>query len=354
MSAAAAPAPGETFLAEIREQPAALARLLERPEAAAAGRALAERGPRVVRLAAHGSSDNAAVFGVYAFALLAGWTALRDSISLSVYYGAELDYSDSAVVALSQSGQTPDVVEYVERARARGALTIALTNEEDSDLAHAAELVIPLAAGPERAVAATKTYLNELAALALLAGHAAGRGADAAEGLAACCTLLEEAIATVERAVIPAAPPFALVGRMYVIGRGVELATAREIALKLTETCRIVADALTATDFAHGPVAALDPLFPVWVIASRDPALPAAAAAARAAQEVGATVIASGSAAQEIEGAAYRFETPAPPLELLSPLVSVVPGQLFAWALARARGLDPDAPPGLSKVTLAP
>ena len=274
MSGSAAPAPGEIFLAEIREQPAALGRLLERPEAAAAARALAGRRPRVVRLVAHGSSDNAAVFGVYAFALLAGWTALRDSISLSVYYGAELDYSDSAVVALSQSGRTPDVVEYVERARARGALTIALVNEEDSELARVAELVVPLAAGPERAVAATKTYTNELAALALLAGHAGGRGDDVEEGLAACRGLLEDAIAALERAVVPAAASFAFVGRMYVLGRGVELATAREIALKLTETCRVVAEPLTATDFAHGPVAALDPLFPVWVIASDDPAPP--------------------------------------------------------------------------------
>jgi glucosamine--fructose-6-phosphate aminotransferase (isomerizing) len=347
-------AAGEAFLAEIHEQPAALARLLARPEAEEVARALTARRPRLVRLAAHGTSDNAAVFGVYAFALLAGWTALRDSISLSVYYEAELDVADSAVVALSQSGQTPDVVEYVERARSRGALTIALTNEEGSELARAAELVVPLAAGPERAVAATKTYVNELAALALLAGQAGGRGGEVAEGLAACCALLEQAVADLEPAVGQAAVPFAFVGRMFVIGRGAELATAREIALKLSETCRVVAEPLTATDFAHGPIAVVDPLFPVWVIASHDPALPVARAAAEAARAAGATVIASGCAAGEIDGAAWRFATPEPPLELLGPILSVVPGQLFAWALARARGLDPDAPAGLSKVTLAP
>ncbi|MGH2996144.1 MAG: SIS domain-containing protein, partial [Gaiellaceae bacterium] len=168
--------PGELFLAEIREQPAALARLLEQEAAfEAVARALVDHAPQVVRLVGHGSSDNAASYGVYAFGLLPGWTALRDSISLTVYYGARLDLSASAVLALSQSGQTPDVVEYVERARAQGALTIAVTNEPESPLGRAAAAVLPLAAGPERAVAATKTYLNQLAALALLAAGAAGR-----------------------------------------------------------------------------------------------------------------------------------------------------------------------------------
>ena len=125
-----------TFLAEIHEQPAALASLLGHLDGfLAAGRACAERAPAVVRLVGHGSSDAAASYGVYAFGLLPGWTALRDSISLSVYYGAELDFSRSVIVALSQSGRTPDVVSYVERARERGALTVALTNDPCSALA---------------------------------------------------------------------------------------------------------------------------------------------------------------------------------------------------------------------------
>src|SRR5207237_2989460 len=120
----------------------------------AVGRACAERSPTALRLVGHGSSDAAASYGVYAFGLLPGWTALRDSISLSVYYGAELDYSSSVVVALSQSGRTPDVVAYVERARRRGALTVALTNDPGSALPSAAELTLPLEAGEERSVPA--------------------------------------------------------------------------------------------------------------------------------------------------------------------------------------------------------
>jgi glucosamine--fructose-6-phosphate aminotransferase (isomerizing) len=284
---------------------------------------------------------------------LPGWTALRDTISLTVYYGASFDLSSSAVIALSQSGQTPDVVEYVEQTRKRGAFTIALTNDPDSELAKASEAMVPLSAGPERSVAASKTYMNELAALALLAGGAAGRGKEFIEALRVVAALQAGMLESLERAVAPPAVAFTYVGRMYVIGRGLEFATAREVALKLTETCRVAAEPLTATDLAHGPVAALDALFPVWTIASHDESLPAVIDGAARVRQAGATLVASGTAAAEIEGAAYRLPVPDPPLPLLSPLLSVVPGQLFAAALARAKGLDADHPERLSKVTLA-
>jgi glutamine---fructose-6-phosphate transaminase (isomerizing) len=346
--------PGELFLAEVREQPAALARLLEREaEYEAVARTLAAAPAEVIRLVGHGSSDNAASFGVYAFGLLARRTALRDSISLTVYYGAELDLAGAAVVALSQSGRTPDVVEYVRRSRAAGATTIAVTNEPGSPLGEAAAAVLPLAAGPEHAVAASKTYLNQVAALALLAGCLAGRRVETVAALRTVAELLEANLAPLERAVHELAVAFAYVGRMYVVGRGLEYATARETALKLTETCRVAAEPLTATDLAHGPIAALDPLFPVWAIASRDEALPAVVDAVGRARAAGATVVASGSAASEIDGAAYRLPVPEAPEAVLAPLLSIVPGQLFAAALAQAKGLDADRPAGLTKVTLA-
>jgi len=141
---------------------------------------------------------------------------------------------------------------------------------------------------------------------------------------------------------------------MVVIGRGPELATAREVALKLLETCRVAAEPLTATDLAHGPVAALDPLFPVWAIVADDPTLPATLDALSRARRAGATIVATGTAAASVRGVSYVLPLPAVEPPLLSPLLSVLPGQLFAWALARAKGLDPDAPPGLTKVTLAP
>lgn len=345
---------GAQLLAEIREQPTALAHLLEHaPEFDAVARRMRERGPGAIRLVGHGSSDNAASYGVYAFGLLPGWTALRDSISLSVYYGAELDIARACVVALSQSGRTQDVVEYAENARRLGALTVAVTNDPGSALADACEEVLPLGAGAEHAVAATKTYTTQVAALALLAGSAAGEGVRLAEGIRATAQLMSDFLPELERRVTEVAMALAYVGRMFVIGRGPEFATAREISLKLLETCRVAAEPLTATDLAHGPIAALDGLFPVWAIASDDASLGAVREAAERVRTAGATLIASGTAATELEGAAYALPVPAPPISLLTPLLSVVPGQLLAWALAQAKGLDPDRPVGLSKVTLA-
>jgi glucosamine--fructose-6-phosphate aminotransferase (isomerizing) len=356
MSALAAREPpvGSLLLSEIREQPAALERLLRHSdEYAAAAAAARGRGLELVRMVGHGSSDNAASYGVYAFGLLPGWTAFRDSISLSVYYGAEIDLRGSCIVALSQSGETPDVLTYVKRARARGALTIALTNHPDSSLGEAAELVLPLAAGSEHSIAATKTYSNQVAALALLAAHAAGRGDEVVEAIRAVAAQLDGALPGLERRLAELAVAFAFVGRMFVIGRGPEYATAREISLKLLETCRVGAEPLTATDLMHGPLAALDGLFPVWTIGSDDENLPAVREAAERARAAGATLVASGPAAAAISGAAFSVPVPVPALTVLSPLLSVVPGQLFAWALAQAKGLDPDRPNGLSKVTRA-
>jgi glucosamine--fructose-6-phosphate aminotransferase (isomerizing) len=259
----------------------------------------------------------------------------------------------SIVVGLSQSGQTPDVVQYVERARGGGAFTIALTNDPGSELAAHAEAVLPLAAGPEQAIAATKTYVNQVAALGLLAAYAAGEGERFADGLRRTIDQLAELLPGLEQSIPQVAMAFAYIGRMFVIGRGPEFATAREIALKLLETCRVAAEPLTATDLSHGPVAALDPHFPVWTIASADETLPAVLEGAARVHEAGATLLASGDAADLVEHADYVLPTGKAPSSLLAPILSVVPGQVFAWALARAKGLDPDRPNRLSKITLA-
>jgi glutamine---fructose-6-phosphate transaminase (isomerizing) len=346
--------PGSQFLAEIREQPEALVRLVEQKAAfAEVAATMRARTSTLVRLVGHGSSDNAASYGIYAFGLIPRWTALRDSITLTVYYDSGPALGGSTVVGLSQSGRTPDVVEYVSRARADGAFTVALTNDAGSELAQAADAVLPLCAGPERAVAATKTYSNQVAALALLAAHVAGRGDEYAAALHATAALLAAELPRLEQAVAPLAVPFSYTGRMFVIGRGPEYATAREVALKLLETCRVAAEPLTATDLAHGPIAALDSLFPVWAIAADDATLAAVTEAAERIRSAGATLVASGTAAAAVGSADYALPVPTPPLPLLTPILSVVPGQLFALALAKAKGLDPDEPRGLTKVTLA-
>jgi glucosamine--fructose-6-phosphate aminotransferase (isomerizing) len=346
--------PGSRFLDEIREQPEALLRLVDgEAQFARVAAEMRERKAATIRMVGHGSSDNAASYGVYAFGLLPRLTALRDSISLTVYYGAELDMSGCTALVLSQSGRTPDVVEYARQAKRRGAYVVALTNDASSALARESDAVLELRAGDEHAVAATKTYSNQVAALGLLAAHAAGEGEAFGVGIRTLAETMPAFVASVEQRIGSVAIPFAYAGRMFVVGRGPEFATAREIALKLLETCRIAAEPLTATDLAHGPVAALDSLFPVWAIASDDATLPAVIEGVERAREAGATIIASGDAAESIHGADFVLPSPRASTPLLTPLLSIIPGQLFAWALARARGLDPDAPRGLSKVTLA-
>jgi glucosamine--fructose-6-phosphate aminotransferase (isomerizing) len=345
---------GEHFLREIRQQPDVLAALAANDDRIAAiATEIRHRSERPVRMIAHGSSDNAASYGVYAFGLLAGVTAFRDSISLSVYYGAELDVRGSSVLALSQSGRTPDVVDYLERARRRGAFTIAVTNDPGSPLADCADAVLPLGAGTEQAIAATKTYSAQLAALALLAAHTANDGARYHDGLHAQAATLAELLARPRAELTPVIEELAPASRMLVLGRGPEYATARELALKLLETCRLAADALTATDLAHGPVAALDTEFPVWVITANDASLPIVVEAAQRAHRAGARVIATGPASDAIDAASLRIPLPESPLPLLAPLLSIAPGQLVASGLAAAKGLDPDSPGQLAKVTLA-
>ena len=347
--------PGAQMLREIFQQPAVWRALTGHADAYADAAAEARRrGATTIRLVGHGSSDNAASFAVYAFGLLPAWTAFRDSISLPIYYGSQVDLRGSTVVALSQSGRTPDVLEYVQHARARGAFTVAVTNDLDSALAEAAETTLPLAAGPEEAIAATKTYTAQIGALALLAACAGGQREAYVAGIRDAADQLDAALPDLEAATARLARGLRSLDRLFAVGRGPEFSTAREISLKLLETCRVAAEPLTATDLAHGPVAALDVNFAVWAIATRDQSLPTVREAVDRARKTGATVIVSGNAADTVDHAEHVVPVPEPSLPLLAPLLSVAPGQLFARALAAAKGLDPDRPSGITKVTLVP
>jgi glucosamine--fructose-6-phosphate aminotransferase (isomerizing) len=246
------------------------------------------------------------------------------------------------------------VVAYVEEAVARGVLCVAVTNDEASPLADAAQIVLPLHAGAELAVAATKTYTAQVALLALLAAALADRLDEHADALDRTADAVETWLPELEPRLATLAPEFVQVVRMIVVGRGTEYATARELALKLFETCRIAAAPLTTTDLAHGPVAALDALFPVWAVAADDATLPTVVEAVARAHGAGAKVVATGAAASAIVQADVSIPTPAAPAALLAPLLSIVPGQLLASAVAVAKGFDPDRPPGLSKVTIVP
>jgi glucosamine--fructose-6-phosphate aminotransferase (isomerizing) len=346
---------GVTLLrAEIAEQPRVWRALAARGEELAELAArLAGAAPPLVRIAGHGTSDHAAIYASYVLRIALGWTVTRDSISLPLYYDAPAARAGELAIGISQSGETPDVVAWLRAARADGATTLALTNDGSSSLAAAADHVLALGAGVERSVAATKTYTGTLAAFALLAGHGAGRGAETSAALEAAADAAEAALPDLTEAVEPVAAELADAQRMYLSARGLELATAYEVALKLTEVSYLGAKAMSATSMAHGPVAALDATLPLWLVAAPDATLAAVQEAARRALAAGAPVIASGAAADELEGATHRLPAPRAQEPLLSPLLSVLPGQLFAVALALAKGLDPGAPRNIRKVTSA-
>lgn len=338
------------FEAELREQPSVLARLLEvgRPRAEAISARIRERAPRFGVLAARGSSDNAARYGQYLLGIQNGLLAALATPSLFTHYGARPSLADSLVVGISQSGQSPDIVEVVREGRRQGALTLAITNEADSPLAAAAELVLPLEAGTERAVAATKTYTAQLMALAMLS--AAWR--DDAGAWAELEALPAQVAATLEANHKTAAIAESLRehSRLVVLGRGYNLSTAFEITLKVKETSGVLAHGYSSADFLHGPKAILDRTLPVMVVS---PArvfedLDGVTALVR---EQEAPLIAVSDRSEVLAAADVALPLPPGVPEWLSPMVAVVPGQLWALGFSLARGLQPDAPRGLTKVT---
>ncbi|HWT92677.1 MAG TPA: SIS domain-containing protein, partial [Solirubrobacteraceae bacterium] len=248
----------EVLREEILSQPDAWRTLPGRSEEVAeVARALSGLGSPLVRIAAHGTSDHAGIYATYLLRALCGWTVVRDSMSLPLYYGVRAAAPGELAIGISQSGETPDVVAWLARAREGGATTLAITNGDGSSLARGADHVLPLGVGPERSIAATKTYTGTLGVIALLAGHLAGRGAEMAHALAGAADFAESALPALAAEADAVAHAVAESGRMYLVARGIELATVNEVALKLTEISYLGAKAMSATSMAHGPVAAL-------------------------------------------------------------------------------------------------
>jgi glucosamine--fructose-6-phosphate aminotransferase (isomerizing) len=331
--------------AEIAEQPDVLARLLVRegPAVGRIARSLARRDLRFVLIAARGTSDNAARYAQYALGLTCRLPVALAGPSLVTLYESPLSLRGALVVGISQSGRSPDVVETVAAARRAGTPTLAIVNDPESPLARAADDVIPLHAGPERSVAATKTYTAQLLAVALLASSLS-RSRRFAEGLGALPDAVADTLGA-EAAARRVAARLAAASRLVVLSRGLNYPTAHEIALKLKELALLDAEALSGADFRHGPIALAGPDLPAIVVSPPGTATEADLA------ELAAELRRRGSPVLLV-GPAGRGMLPVPRLpELLSPIVAVVPGQLLALHAARARGLDPDNPRGLSKVT---
>ena len=330
---------------EIEEIPEAAARLLERSASVLteAGRGIRDRDPHFVVTVARGSSDHAAGFMKYAVELTAGLAVASVGPSIASIYRASLRLNGSTCLAISQSGKSPDIVAMAETARAGGALTIAVTNTADSPLARASDYAIDILAGPERSVAATKTFVNSAVASLALMAHCT----EDTELLAALARLPEHFRKAIDCDWMPLAGALDGQKSLFILGRGPSFAIASEAALKFKETCAMHAEAYSAAEVMHGPLALVGPGFPVLTLAARDASQQSVAEAADALAAKGAAVFATTDLARSAIGLPH-VATGHP---LTDPLALIVSFYAFVEAFARHRGLDPDAPPNLHKVT---
>jgi glucosamine--fructose-6-phosphate aminotransferase (isomerizing) len=339
---------GDMMAAEIREQPEVFRRVLregdEQIHVVAA--TLRERVPRFVLFVARGTSDHAALYGKYLIETRLGLPAGLASPSSITIYGGTPHYADTLVIAVSQSGGSPDLVGVLEAARAGGASTLAVTNAPDSPVARAAELHLDIHAGLERAVAATKSYTAQLLTLYLCIDAWAGDGDDESARLPARA----ETILAREDELAHLAERYRFAEQIVVTSRGYNLPTALEAALKLMETSYLVAHAFSSADLLHGPMAMVDRGFPIIapvpggkVAASLDGVLDTIAAR-------GADTLILGEPALAARGTvSFPIDDLGP--EILTPILLVIPLQLLALHLALGRGVDPDQPRGLKKIT---
>ena len=333
------------MLDEAREAPQAVARLLreDRERWHAFGVRLRQQPPAALLTIARGSSDHAAHYAAYLIMARLGRLVTSMPMSLVTLYQSRIRCDGLASLAFSQSGQSPDLIGPTEYFRQCGALTCAFVNDATSPLARAAEWLLPLHAGQEASVAATKSFIAQLVAGARLAAC----WEDDATLLAALDALpqaMEQACSTDWSVAVEA-----LRGsdRLFVIGRGLGLPVAMEAALKFKETCGIQAEAFSGAEIQHGPMALIDEGYPLLVFAPRGPAQPGLLELARAMRERGARVLLAAPAGTP-EAQLRLAEAPVPELDPVCAIQSFYP---MVEALARARGNDPDQPPHLKKVT---
>lgn len=338
---------------EIRQQPQVLMTLLDREaenvrQIAASVRA---RRPKYVVIAARGTSDNAARYGQY---ILGAHNRLPVGLatpSLYSVYGEPPSLEEGLVIGISQSGQSPDIVAVLAQGKEQGAPTLAITNEAGSPLAEQADYVIDLHAGAEQAVAATKTYTAQLAALALLSCGLA----DDAQRLEALrrVPLAVERVLGGEELIARAVERYRYMEGCVVLGRGYNYATAFEIALKLKELVgHLIAESYSSADFMHGPIAVVGSGFPAMVVAPGGKMYETMRGFSLELKSRGAELLIISDEEALLAEAVTPLPLPIGVPEWLSPVVAVVPGQLFALHLTLAKGHDPDQPHGLQKVTI--
>jgi glucosamine--fructose-6-phosphate aminotransferase (isomerizing) len=340
---------GTRMFREASEAPAAVRAQLARNRAsiAEAAEMLRTLAPRAVVTCARGSSDHAATFAKYLIETRVGVLTSSAAPSVSSVYAAKADLEGALFLAISQSGASPDLIAASAAAKAAGARVIALVNAEASPLAQTAHVTIPLCAGPEKSVAATKSYLASLAAIVHLVG-AWTRDTELLDALAAAPALLERAWALDWSAAAAALQP---VSGLYVVGRGLGLGAAQEAALKLKETCGLHAEAFSSAELRHGPMALVGAGFPVLLFSQNDETRAGNEALAVELAERGATVLLADA---QVAASTTKRLLALPAIDAhpaIAPLLLIQSFYRMANALSIARGRDPDRPPFLNKVT---
>ncbi len=346
------------MLEETRQQPEALSQTLESGSRSVCDlrRHLDAHRPRLIVMVARGTSDNAAQFGKYLIEITTAIPVSLAAPSILTLYESSLDLRDVLVVGISQSGESADTNAVLEDARKRGATTVGITNDPASTLVKLVDHPVLIAAGAEHSVAATKTYTCQLLALYLLAYALSG------------AVLLEDlrripewvaSVLPVEEAIEDLAERYFFMTRAVTVGRGLNYANALEFGLKLMETCYVVAERFSSADLMHGPIALVERSFPVFVFAPGGVTWPSTSLVLDRLQELKAeTLIITDSRNTEARTRAARFillpidlGSHGGPADLYTPIPYIVPAQLFAGQLSSLKGLNPDSPRTLHKIT---
>lgn len=338
------------MLSEIAEQPAALALTIseERNKIAKLGQILKGRDIDLIVLVARGSSDNAALFGRYLLEITTGIPVSLSAPSVHTIYNAKLKLDHALVVGVSQSGEGEDINRVLENARQCGAYTVGITNEPSSSMTNLVDETLLTQGGRERSVAATKTFTGQMLLFYMLAAELAyDRSAIRYEAIPDFVSAALEQ----RPAILELVQRYVFMENCVVVGRGLAYANAYELALKLMETCYVVAERFSSADFLHGPLAMVERHFPVILFAPPGVMLAGVKSLIERLRELHADTLAITSDTHAARLCTRSILMPREIDEFLAPIPYIVPGQLFAALLAQAKGLNPDAPRSLSKVT---
>ncbi|MBI3162598.1 MAG: SIS domain-containing protein [Chloroflexi bacterium] len=341
-----------SLISEIKEQPSRIKYLLssQRRNVERIAAEFRKRDIQYVFLAARGTSDNAGRYANYLLGAQNGLPLALATPSLFTYYKRPPVLKNALVVGISQSGKSPDIVSVLEEGRRQGCATLAITNESKSPLAQSADYVIDIQAGAEKAVAATKTYTTELMAVAMLSCALTGNEKQWDELSKAPGWMR----ATLKQSdfISQAAQRYRYIDQTVVLGRGFNYATAFEWALKLKELTYIIAEPYSSADFAHGPIAMVESGYPVFAVAAKGRVFDSMLQMIkRLRKDISAELVVISNDKRALTEAQVPLAIPADVPEWLSPLVSILPAQLFAYHLTRAKGYNTEQPRSIRKVT---